>query len=63
MVICGLPDETTCPCEFLMVKLGRVMVVLPLPTPWKIMVASTPEPLASTESTVRSVNPEPSRYR
>src|ERR1039457_3007716 len=44
IVICGLPEKTTCPWALRTVRLGTVTVVEPLATAWKISVASTPEP-------------------
>src|SRR5664279_5760187 len=44
IVICGLPEKTTCPWALRTVRLGTVTVVDPLAMDWKISVASTPEP-------------------
>src|ERR1035438_4751945 len=44
IVICGLPEKTTCPWALRTVRLGTVTVAEPLATAWKISVASTPEP-------------------
>src|ERR1019366_1702513 len=44
IVICGLPEKTTCPWALCTARLGTVTVVEPLATAWKISVASTPEP-------------------
>src|ERR1035438_346320 len=44
IVICGLPEKTTCPWALRTVRLGTVTVADPLATAWKISVASTPEP-------------------
>src|SRR5450756_1344612 len=44
IVICGLPEKTTCPWALRTVRLGTVTVVEPLAMAWKISVVSTPEP-------------------
>src|SRR5471030_2216104 len=45
-VIVGVPDAITCPCVLSTLRLGMEMVVEPLLNPWRLMVASTPDPLA-----------------
>src|SRR5450759_4872300 len=44
IVICGLPEKTTCPWALRTVRLGTVTVVEPLAMAWKVSVVSTPEP-------------------
>src|ERR1017187_8305874 len=44
IVICGLPEKTTCPWALRTARLGTVTVVEPLATAWKISEASTPGP-------------------
>src|SRR5206468_4276197 len=45
MAVVGDPDTITCPCELRTPNTGIVTALVPTPTPWKMSVTSTPEPL------------------
>src|ERR1035437_6020412 len=65
IVICGLPEKTTCPWALRTVRLGTVTVVEPLATAWKISVVSTPEPDTPgvLGRRLRFTNPTPASFR